>query len=82
MQQSPNNEHSSIRLTMRDMNVDYFQLTQRHLIGTVIPVMEAILMCWQHNLRAPLILIVKVYMLRAVIIPVIFICVPNIIMLS
>ena len=59
------------------MNVNYFQLTQRHLIGTVVPVMEAILKCCQHNLRAPLILIVKVYMMSYVMIPVISYCVPN-----
>ena len=62
---------------MHDMNVNYFQLTQRQLIGGVVPAMEAILLFWQHNQRAPLILIVKVYLIGNVMIPIILNCVPD-----
>ena len=62
---------------MRDINVNYFQLTQRQLIGCVLTAMEAMLLCWLQNLRAPLILIVKVYMMTPVMIPVVLNCVPD-----
>ena len=62
---------------MRDMNVNYFQLPQRQHICSVNPVMEAILRCLPHNLRAPLILIVKVYTIVNVMITIILSCVPN-----